>query len=164
MSKNCLHPTCYDSDTCRRPVKEKKVYKLKRNPVYKVKPKGDINTLTHEELLKVAQNAVNAKVRERDKHKSCICGCGAPVEQAGHLYPAASYSGVRFDYERNIHGIAKACNYFKSTPAIDPEVEVGVIARIGLAATVDLTRKAIETRAYKWSRQELIDIINSCKK
>lgn len=156
----CGHATC--EGECRRPVKEKKVYKLKRNPVYKVKPKGDINALTNGELLKVAQNAVNASVRERDKHKGCICGCGAPVEQAGHLYPAGSYSGVRFD-ERNIHGIAKACNYFKSTPAIDPEVEVGVIARIGLAATVDLTRTAAKTKFYKWERSQLIEIIEKYK-
>lgn len=30
MSVNCNHPTCYDSEYCRRPVKEKK--KVKINP------------------------------------------------------------------------------------------------------------------------------------
>lgn len=161
MSINCSHPTCFDSPVCRRPAKQKKVYALKRKPVYKKRlPKCDVNSLTHAELLIVAQNAINARVRERDKNKTCICGCGRPIEQAGHLYPAGSYSGVRFDLDTNIHGIAKACNYYKATPAIDPMVEVGVVARIGLQATLALTKKAIETRAYKWSRQELISIIN----
>jgi hypothetical protein len=164
MSYNCNHPTCFDSEECRRPAKPKKMYQLKRTRIRKKAfPRGDINALTHEELLKVAQNAVNTYVRERDKRKGCICGCGRPVEQAGHFYPAGSYSGVRFD-EVNVNGISKHCNYFKPTPAIDPEYEVGLTLRFGMAAVMDLTRRAERTRFYRWDREELIAIINKYKK
>jgi hypothetical protein len=90
-----------------------KTCKVKKNvsvETYSIKkkrlPTGDINLLSTNELLKVAQNAFNAKVRERDKNKGCICGCRRKVEQAGHFFPAGSYSGVRFD-ERNVHGISQ---------------------------------------------------------
>jgi hypothetical protein len=160
--KTCKHPTC--ENECRRPVKSKKMYQLKRTALKNKRlPTGDINLLSTNELLKVAQNAFNAKVRERDKNKGCICGCRRKVEQAGHFFPAGSYSGVRFD-ERNVHGISKQCNYFKSSPAIDPEFEVGLISRMGMVTVMDLTRKAEKTRMYKWTRQELIAIINSSKK
>jgi hypothetical protein len=140
------------------------MYQLKRTALKKKRlPTGDINLLSTNELLKVAQNAFNAKVRERDKNKGCICGCGRKVEQAGHFFPAGSYSGVRFD-EVNVNGIAKECNYFKPSAAIDPEIETGLIARIGMATVIDLKNRAEKTRMYKWTREELIAIINSSKK
>jgi hypothetical protein len=139
--KNCKHPTC--ENECRRK---------------KTKVKNE-----HPRLLAQAQEAVNAFVRRRDRNKPCICGCGNRVEQAGHYYPAGSYSGVRFD-EVNIHGIARICNYFKDTTAIDPEYEVGLIARVGLGAVNDLKARAEATRHYKWSREELKAIINKYKK
>lgn len=163
MSDNCSHPTCFDSPECRRPIKTKKRYQLKRTPIKRFKPStGDLSNLTHAELLIVAQNAFNAFIRNRDRNKPCVCGCGGRVEQAGHFYPSGSFSGVRFD-EINVNGIGKACNYFKSTPAIDPEYEAGLIARVGITTVLKLTERAYRTKFYKWEREDLIEIIQKYK-
>jgi hypothetical protein len=162
-SKPCRHPCCPDDGPCRKPKKQKKVYQLKRTAIKRQRlPKGDINLLSHNELEKVAQSAFNAFVRNRDKDKPCICGCGGRVEQAMHFFPAGSYSGVRFD-EVNVNGGSTVCNYFKPGAAIDPEVETGIIARYGMATVNELIEKAKETRAYKWSKGELIKIIEKYK-
>jgi hypothetical protein len=162
MPKTCKHPCC--GVVCRKPPKTKKVYPLKRTPLKKPKlPKGDLDKLTHNELEKVARNAFNRFIRERDKHLGCICGCGGRVEQAGHYFPAGSYSGVMFD-ERNVNGISRDCNYYKSSAAIDPEYQVGLVGKFGIATVMDLTRKAEKTRAYRWSREELREIIKKYKK
>jgi mannitol-1-phosphate/altronate dehydrogenase len=42
-----------------------------------------------------------------------------------------------------------------------PEYEVGLIARFGMPAVRDLIERAQKTRVYKWSRQELLEIIDT---
>lgn len=107
-------------------------------------------------LLKKAQDAFNAFIRERDRDEKCICGCGKKIEQCGHFFPMGSYSGVRFD-EVNGNGIAKNCNYFCDSP-IDQRYEIGLIARVGQSTVLMLTDRANKTKLHRWTRDELIEI------
>jgi hypothetical protein len=133
-----------------------------RIPTHTIKPSkaelestGSTNDIPR--LTRAAETAFNHFIRLRDKEKGCICGCKRKVEQAGHFFPAGSYSGVRFN-EQNVHGIAKVCNYYSSNSAVDPEYEAGLAIRIGIKELNQLKKKAAESRLYRWTRSELIEI------
>ncbi|EEF25886.1 Protein ninG, putative [Ricinus communis] len=67
------------------------------------------------DLIKEAQVAFNAFIRERDRAKPCIC-CGLPLGagevggafDCGHYRSTGSASHLRFD-ERNAHAQRKVC-------------------------------------------------------
>lgn len=115
------------------------------------------------DLIKEAQHAFNAVIRERDRDKPCIC-CGMPLlaqnENAstggafdcGHYRSTGSASHLRFD-ERNAHGQRKVCNRYGAGRAVD--YRVGLIARIGLEAVEALEA---DNRVHRWTREELIEI------
>lgn len=115
------------------------------------------------DLIKEAQHAFNAVIRERDRDKPCIC-CGMPLlaqnENAstggafdcGHYRSTGSASHLRFD-ERNAHGQRKVCNRYGAGRAVD--YRVGLIARIGLEAVEALEA---DNRVHRWTRDELIAI------
>lgn len=112
-------------------------------------------------LLKKAQLVFNEFIRERDKEEKCICGCKKKANQAGHYFPMGSYSGVRFD-EVNVNGINKDCNYFTDSP-IDQRYETGLTERVGQSAVQMLTDRANKTKLYKWTRDELNEIVQEYK-
>lgn len=101
----------------------------------------------------------NKWIRERDKNKPCISS-GSKPEQAGHFYPAGSYSGVRFD-EVNVNGQSKEDNCYKA--GNEEAYRVGLIGRYGIETVKELEEKAKATRLYKWSREELEEIITKYK-
>lgn len=120
------------------------------------------------DLIKEAQHAFNAYIRERDKDKPCIC-CGVPLGfqtegvyrggeyDCGHYRSTGSASHLRFN-EDNAHAQRKVCNRWGAGRAVD--YRIGLIARIGGRAVA-----ALEANNYvhKWTREELIEIRETYK-
>lgn len=114
---------------------------------------------TRSDYIKEAQIAFNAFIRERDKHKPCIC-CGQPLESGniggsfdcGHYRSVGSAPHLRFD-ERNAHGQRKQCNRYGAGRAVD--YRIGLIARIGRDSVVALES---DNESRKWSIEELKSI------
>ncbi|EPC5852811.1 recombination protein NinG, partial [Escherichia coli] len=65
--------------------------------------------------IKQAQQAVNAYIRERDRHLPCVsCGTFDSAQwDAGHYRTTVAAPQLRFD-ERNIHKQCVVCNQYKS--------------------------------------------------
>ncbi|OYW94049.1 MAG: hypothetical protein B7Z23_04090 [Pseudomonadales bacterium 32-61-5] len=115
------------------------------------------------DLIREAQTAFNAFVRERDRDQPCIC-CGHPLGaqdasastggafDCGHYRSTGSASHLRFD-ERNAHGQRKVCNRYGAGRAVD--YRIGLIDRIGLDAVEALES---DNTPRKWQRDELIAI------
>lgn len=111
------------------------------------------------DLIKEAQVAFNAYIRERDKDQPCIC-CGKPLGHegvgggfdCGHYRSVGSASHLRYD-ERNAHGQRKVCNRYGSGRAVD--YRIGLIGRIGRDAVEALEA---DNTPKKWERDELIAI------
>jgi hypothetical protein len=112
------------------------------------------------QLIKEAQHAFNAFIRERDKDKPCIC-CGKPLTSdsvgglfdCGHYRSTGSASHLRFD-ERNAAGQRKHCNRYGAGRAVD--YRIGLIARIGVEAVEALEA---DNTPVKWDRDVLRQII-----
>lgn len=111
------------------------------------------------DLIKEAQRAFNAYIRERDHLQPCIC-CGRPLggNEVGGLYDCGHYrstgsaSHLRF-HEDNAHAQRKDCNRYGAGRAVD--YRIGLIARIGLARVEALEA---DNTPHKWTREELIEI------
>ena len=111
------------------------------------------------DLIKEAQTAFNAFIRERDRGQPCIC-CGQPLGtgsvggafDCGHYRSVGSASHLRFNVD-NAHAQRKQCNRYGAGRAVD--YRIGLIARIGLPAVEAL--EASNT-PHKWERDELIAI------
>ncbi|WP_432422762.1 recombination protein NinG [Terrimonas ginsenosidimutans] len=159
----CKHPTC--GAECRRPAKvkerklitPKKIYRLKQTPLKKrrhtkAKPRKGA---TLSELTLRAQAVFNEWIRRRDEFEACISS-GQRPGQAGHFYPAGSFSGVRFD-EVNVNGQSVEDNINKS--GNEQAYRIGLVARYGTEAVAALDARARETKLKKWTREELIAII-----
>lgn len=67
--KICNHPTCNDS--CRRPVKEKKIYTLKRTPLKKTFKPKPVNDELQQWFLD----------RRKEMIGYCACGCGSDTSK-----------------------------------------------------------------------------------
>jgi hypothetical protein len=109
-------------------------------------------------LLKKAESVFNLFIRLRDKDKGCI-SCTGKVEDAGHYLAVGSYSGVRFD-EVNVNGQCHHnCNTGKyGNPKAYRE---GLVKRIGKKKVEQLEQRAKQTKQYKWTRGELLEIIET---
>lgn len=111
------------------------------------------------DLIKEAQYAFNAFIRERDRSQSCIC-CGRPLggNEVGGLYDCGHYRStgsaahLRF-HEDNAHAQRKDCNRYGAGRAVD--YRIGLIARIGLARVEALES---DNTPHKWTREELIEL------
>jgi hypothetical protein len=113
------------------------------------------------DLIKEAQHAFNAFIRERDKDQPCVC-CGRVATgisslgghgwDAGHYRSTGSAPHLRFN-EQNCHRQLVLCNRYGAGRAVD--YRIGLIQRIGIEAV-----EALETdnRVHKWQRDELIAI------
>lgn len=112
------------------------------------------NLETKPQLIKKAQTAFNAFIRERDKNKPCI-SCGIPLPNrpngydAGHYRSVGSAPNLRFE-ELNCHGQCKHCNNWLSGNHVNYRIRL--IERIGLAA-VEALESDNEPRPY--TREEL---------
>lgn len=116
-------------------------------------------------LIKEAQVAFNAFIRERDREKPCIC-CGIPLGagevggafDCGHYRSTGSAPHLRFD-ERNAHAQRKVCNRWGAGRAVD--YRIGLVARIGLEAVEALES---DNRIHRWTRDELTAIRDHYRK
>lgn len=136
--------------------KKVKLTKAKEREEFKAR-KAAIKTIP--ELIREAQTAFNAFIRERDRGQLCICcdfalGAGevGGAYDCGHYRSTGSAPHLRFD-ERNAHGQRKQCNRWGAGRAVD--YRRGLIERIGLAEVEALEA---DNRVHKWDRDELIGI------
>jgi hypothetical protein len=113
------------------------------------------------DLIKEAQTAFNAFIRERDKDQLCIC-CGKPYGtnalggdfDAGHYRTRGAAGHLRFN-EDNCFGQRKYCNTYNAG-----DFRAGVIKRIGLERTLAIENN---NETHKWTREELIEIKQTYK-
>jgi hypothetical protein len=111
-------------------------------------------------LIKEAQKAFNAWIRERDARKPCIsCGCPPPDmsgfhagRDAGHWRSTGAAKHLRF-HEDNCHAQCVSCNQFGAGMAV--EYRIGLIARIGIDRVEALENN---NEVHKWTKEELRDI------
>ena len=122
-----------------------------------------MKTVTLPKLKKKAQEVFNAYIRERDKDQPCI-SCGQfKTLQAGHYYPVQGYDGLRFN-EDNVHGECAGCNCFDESHLI--HYGQNLSEKIGVDRLTALVKEArhYKQNGYKFSRQELLEIIELYKK
>lgn len=105
-------------------------------------------------LLKKTERIFNAYIRKRDNGLNCI-SCSNLGNQAGHYFPVG-YSGVRFD-EINVNLQDASCNCYQY--GNQAMYRIGLVNKYGEKAVKELEERAIRTKYYKWSRQELNEII-----
>lgn len=116
------------------------------------------------QLVKIAQRHFNAYIRKRDEGKPCI-NCGKyRTLQAGHYFPTSTYSGLRFN-EYNCAGECLACNYYNSQ-SHSYGYRVNLEQRIGKEKfdALELSAAAYKRSGKKWTRFELLEIIEKYKK
>jgi len=113
------------------------------------------------DLIKEAQTAFNAFIRERDRDQTCICcgrtgtnvdGLHAHGWDAGHYRSTGSASHLRFN-EDNCHRQLVYCNRHGAGRAVD--YRIGLVVRIGIARVEALEAS---NAPHKWERDELIAI------
>lgn len=162
--RNTLHKVC--SVQCalklteqgkakRRRQAEREQRKADKIRLDKMKSTGD--------LMKEAQTAFNAFIRERDKGKACI-SCNTPLNGAPNSYDAGHYRSrgaaghLRFD-EDNVHGQCKQCNRYLSGNVV--EYRRGLLAKIG-QWRVEKLENNNQTRTF--SKDELREIKRAYQK
>jgi len=126
--------------------------KQKQKDWNKRKKKLKEELITVQDLLKLAQIAFNAYIRERDKGKPCIsCGNENPKKiNAGHYYSSGGHKNVTFN-EDNVHLQCEHCNTYLSGNLI--EYGKGILKRIGNERLTNLDNEAHKER--KFTRDEL---------
>jgi gamma-glutamylcyclotransferase (GGCT)/AIG2-like uncharacterized protein YtfP len=115
-------------------------------------------TLTLPKLKAVAQTTFNRYIRNRDRDLGCI-SCGGKIDHAGHYFSSGHYSALTFD-EDNVHGQCLKCNNFLHGNLIN--YRMGLVDRYGDKFVIKLESKS-KNKLYKYSREELQDIINKYK-
>lgn len=112
------------------------------------------------QLLKKAQKVFNEYIRERDKANGCISAyCRGEVEHAGHYFSQGHHSALRFD-TINVNGCCARCNTFLSGNLI--RYRQGLVMKYGEDKVRIL--ESASRRVKKWSRPELLAIIDHYKK
>lgn len=111
----------------------------------------------------LAKKVFQKWVRLRDEHLGCI-SCGTRVTEqwdGGHYHKAELYSGVIFN-EMNVNKQCCYCNgpYMDGNPT---GYRKGLIEKYGLEAVRELDVLAIQTKQYKFTREELTEITNKYK-
>lgn len=130
-----------------------------------VKPQTKLEDKSHPELLKLAQICFNRFIRERDSqggYFTCISsGDRLTISQmqAGHLFPVSTSSMLRFD-EDNCHGQSIEQNCFNGSHQIN--YRKNLIEKIGRFRVERL--ESLQHVEKKWSKEELLEIINKYKK
>lgn len=164
-----IHPGCVDGYADAQAAKAERAQAKRARAEAKVereetrRRKQAIKTIP--DLIKEAQVAFNAFIRERDREKPCIC-CGLPLGagevggafDCGHYRSTGSAPHLRFD-ERNAHAQRKVCNRWGAGRAVD--YRIGLVARIGLEAVEALES---DNRVHRWTREELMSIRDHYRK
>lgn len=156
-----IHPECIDVYAEAQAEKAARTEAKKARAAAKVeraetrRRKEEIKTVP--QLIREAQQAFNAWVRERDANQPCI-SCDAPPpdlsglhagRDAGHYRSTGSASHLRFDPD-NCHAQCVRCNQWGAGMAVDYRIRL--LARIG-AARVDALE--CNNTPRKWDRDEL---------
>lgn len=160
QKKTPLHSICSGACATKHLIaqnekkKAKALTESKRETKLKLDAMKSIN-----DLIKEAQTAFNAFIRERDKNELCICcdktygtnHLGGDFD-AGHYRSRGAAGHLRFN-EDNCFGQRKYCNTYLSGNV--QGMRQGMIKRIGIDRVV-----AIETNntTHKWTREELVEI------
>lgn len=163
-----IHPACIDGYAEAQAAKAERAEAKKARAAAKVeraetrRRKEAIKTIPV--LIKEAQTAFNAYIRERDKHKGCFV-CGRPftdkpgqVQHAGHVRSRGAAGHLRF-HEDNCLGECEGCN--GPYGAKPHQIKAGAIARIGQERFDALEN---DNAPHKWTREELIAIRDTYKK
>lgn len=116
------------------------------------------------DLIKEAQSAFNAYIRERDKDQLCIC-CDKPYGtnaiggdfDCGHYRSRGAAGHLRFN-EDNAFGQRKYCNTYLSGNV--QGMRRGMIKRIGMEKVLAIENNNM---LHKWMREELIEIKRAYK-
>lgn len=163
VCQNLFVPDRMGQIVCRPACAMKKVRQEKVQERAKVRTRKEaIKTIPV--LIKEAQHAFNAYIRERDRDQPCIC-CGLPLGtgevggayDAGHYRSTGSASHLRFN-EANCHAQRKQCNRYGAGRAVD--YRIGLIGRIG-EEKVDALES--DNDPHKWTREELTAIRDTYK-
>lgn len=158
-----IHPACIDG------YAEAEAAKAKRKAEKQARAAAKVERATTRarkqalkripDLIKEAQHAFNAYIRERDRNEGHRCissGRGldwaANSVDAGHYRSVGSASHLRFN-EDNCHAQSKHDNQWKAGNVV--EYRVNLIERIGLTRVEALEA---DNTPHKWQRDELIAI------
>ena len=131
-----------------------------------VKSKKDLEVKIH--LIKIglkklseyeaeARKEFQTFIRIRDKDYPCIsCGCNTAKQwHGGHYLKAELFTGLIFN-EYNCHKQCSRCNDIFSGNEL--EYRDGLIKRYGLMFVENLESLKSQSRTYKFTKDELIDI------
>lgn len=163
-----IHPDCIDGYAEAQAAKAARAQDKKARMAAKVeraeirRRKEALKTVP--DLIKEAQIAFNAFIRERDRQAGHACiSSGRPLDWSGNAVDAGHYrstgaaSHLRF-HEDNCHAQSKHDNQFLAGNAVDYRIRL--VARIGLAGVEALEA---DNQVRKWTRQELIEIRETYK-
>lgn len=151
---NSLQKACSKSECIRLFVDEAKAKQWAKS---KMEKKAELMTV--QDWIKIAQQAFNAYIRERDKGLLCIsCGNVPKKTNAGHFWNANNHWAVRFD-EDNVHLQCEYCNSFLSGNLLP--YRANLISKIGFDRYDKLEEKARKTR--KFTIEELKEITATYK-
>jgi hypothetical protein len=118
---------------------------------------NNVEALSYQLLLKKAQLVFNAWIRKRDQDEGCVSCSSKKVVHASHYYSAGSFLGLRF-CEQNSHGSCEQCNTFLYGNLEKYRKEL--LVRIGKKTLISLDQLALENKRKKYTRGELLEIIN----
>ena len=161
VCRNAFVPAKPMQSVCSPRCAVKKVKQDKAEDRAKVKTRKEaIKTIP--ELIREAQVAFNAYIRERDRlaRHDCISS-GRALDWSGNAVDAGHYrsigaaSHLRFN-EDNCHAQSKHDNQFLAGNAVDYRIRL--VARIGLERVEALEA---DNQAHKWTREELTAIRNT---
>jgi len=153
MPKLCKHISCTQFVFSKGYCKSHQYLREDKKANEKNIAKGELDLPT---LLEIAQKIHNTYIRLRDQNKGCISCINGKVEQAGHYYPVGTCSILRFN-ERNTNGQCAKCNCGEYGNI--ESYKEGMKKRYSEDELDELLIKANVLRFYKWSREELNEII-----
>jgi len=129
-------------------VQHARVQRLKVERRQHLKRKRELKTKS--ELMREAQQAFNAYVRERDRHRGCIsCGIGHGQFHAGHYRTRAAAPQLAFN-TFNVFKQCAQCNHSKSGNIVP--FRLALVERIG-GARLDAIER--DSRQADYSREYL---------
>jgi hypothetical protein len=104
-----------------------------------------------------AKKAFQKYIRLRDDGLNCIScnGNDKDLWDGGHFFKAELFSGLIFD-ERNCHKQCRKCNRFLNGNEL--QYRFGLINRYGLQYVEQLESISNQSRVYKYTKDELIEI------
>ena len=103
-----------------------------------------------------AKKSFQKWARLRDKDLPCIsCGKFSKLNDGGHYKKAEVYSGIIFN-EYNVNLQCRKCNRFLNGNELN--YRFGLIKKIGEDKVLALEDLANESRLYKFTKEELVEI------